>query len=289
MAIEAQGGEPFAFCVPPSLSQRVVLASYALFLVLCAAYIPFMVGVEGLENHPALWWVVIGLVSLILLPLRWAFPPSDSRPRVQVQSDSIRLIPGRVQRLLFTEPVVAASISPQSQEILLCHSFLEELPDGYRVIIRATNETEQEIRAWFLSLLDAQGWQDVGRGITSATALPVRLVTRRRLVDGTVRETPWIPRRRGANVARVFVAATIGALPYIGGVITGYFSPRPAVIVVVGLVLWLGQLLAAAALERKHHTPWTSYLTLYLLTTIFTFGAAYSFAVVLVAFVFRSR
>ena len=56
----------------------------------------------------------------------------------------------------------------------------------------------------------------------------------------------------------------------------------------VGLALWLVQLLASSACARWiYHTP-PNHSILYSLTTLFTFSAAYGFAVVLVAFMIRS-
>ncbi len=77
---------------------------------------------------------------------------------------------------------------------------------------------------------------------------------------------------------------TIGGGAYIGGITIGYLLPRPAVIVAVALALWLGQMLAVSAFAHRHRTR-TKYPTLYSLTTLYTFGAAYGFAVVVVAFV----
>jgi len=105
-------------------------------LLLCAAYIPLKVGLsrfsEGFGNHPALWFLASGLVAAIALALRLAFPPRGAQPRLQIRHDSVRFISGRVERHLFAEPAIEAAITPQSREILLCHSFLEELPDGYK-------------------------------------------------------------------------------------------------------------------------------------------------------------
>ncbi|MGA7633604.1 MAG: hypothetical protein WCB11_22815 [Terriglobales bacterium] len=77
-------------------------------------------------------------------------------------------------------------------------------------------------------------------------------------------------------------------VPFIGGIIVGYVLPRPAIIVTVGLALWIGQMLATYVLAHTDRTQ-TKYPLLYSLTTIFTFGATYGFAVVVVAFVFRVR
>ena len=56
MAIEAQRGKPFIFCIPPPPSRRAIPLAYTAFLLPCAAYIPLKVGLsrfsEGLGNHP---------------------------------------------------------------------------------------------------------------------------------------------------------------------------------------------------------------------------------------------
>jgi hypothetical protein len=76
-------------------------------------------------------------------------------------------------------------------------------------------------------------------------------------------------------------------VPYIGGITIGYLSPHPAVIVAVGLALWFAQMLAIFAFRRRRKTP-SKYPIQYSLTTLFTFGAAYGFAIVVVVFMFRA-
>ena len=185
-------------------------------------------------------------MAAIAFLLRLAFPPRGALPRLQIRHDSVRFIPGRVARHLFAEPAIEALLR-LDREILLCYSFLEELPDGYRLIIRAADETEREVRARFLTLLDAKECRKIVEGITGATALPVRLVIRRRLADGTVQETPWMPLAPNAIISGAFSGVTLGAVPYIGGITIGYLLPRPAVIVAVGFALWLGRMLAVSA------------------------------------------
>jgi hypothetical protein len=72
-------------------------------------------------------------------------------------------------------------------------------------------------------------------------------------------------------------------------VAVGYFLPRPAVIVIIGLVLWLGQMLASWACTHLLYYAKEKYPTLYSLTTVFTFAAAYGLAVVFVGYISRAR
>lgn len=297
MATSPQRDETFVFCIAPSSGLRAIPLSFAAFFLLCATYGAWKVGLSRLSsdlgNDPDLWWLVIGLGVAFAFPiaffLRLAFPPRSAQGRLQARRDSVSFIPGRVERRFLGEPVIEAAVTPQSKEILLCHSFFQELPDGYRVIIRAVDETEREVRVKFLALstIDAQQCQEIAEGMSAATGLPVRFVIRRQLTDGTLQETPWIPAPRKAISASGFARLTVVAAPYLGGIAVGYILPRPAIIVAVGGALWLGQMLAI--LLAAGRATRTKYSTLYWLTTIFTFGATYGFVVVAVAYIFRAH
>lgn len=286
MAIEAQRGESFVFCLPLPIAGRVIAVGCAGSFLFAAAVVLRVCLNEGFKNNLALWCLAIGLAIGIALFSRLAFPPRGAQPSLQFQHDKVRFTPGEIGRL-FAEPAVEVAITPQSKELLLCRDFFEELHDGYRVIIRATDGTEREVRAGLLRL-DSQKSREIVEGITGSTGLPVRLIIRRRSGNGSVHETPWIPLPAKANIVRGFATATIVAAPYIGGIIVGYLLPRPAVIVAVGLTIWVGQMLGIFAFAYTDRTQ-TKYSLLYSLTTIFTFGATYGFAVVVVAFVFRAR
>jgi len=162
------------------------------------------------------------------------------------------------------------------------------MPDGYRVIIRALEEPECEIRVLFFARPDEQDCKQLADGITATTGLPVRLVIRRRLANGAVEETPWIPDSGKATTARTVAFMCIAALPYVGGLIMGYLLPGPATIGIVGLALWLGQMLSIFIYAKGSGAP-TKYTKLSALTTIFTFGAAYGLAAVVGAFMLHAR
>lgn len=125
----------------------------------------------------------------------------------------------------------------------------QQQQDGFRAIIRAAEETEHEVRVNFLTF-DSVRFLQIAEGMKAATGLPVRLVIRRRLTDGAVQETPWLPIAAEASIARGFAAVAIVALPYIGGIIIGFFLPRAPIIVGIGLALWVGQMLAVSAYAK---------------------------------------
>jgi hypothetical protein len=84
------------------------------------------------------------------------------------------------------------------------------------------------------------------------------------------------------------VIATIGALPYVGGIVVGYFLPSPAIIMAFGMALWFAQMLTAYACAHWLYQTPAKHSILYSLTTLFTFGTAYGLAVVLVALMIRA-
>ena len=97
--------------------------------------------------------------------------------------------------------------------------YLEELPDGLRIIIRAHDETEREVRVGHWMPVNARQWRRLVDGITDATSLPVRLVIRRRLASGSFQETPWTPFAAKPDILRAEVGLAIcfALLPYFGG------------------------------------------------------------------------
>jgi hypothetical protein len=68
----------------------------------------------------------------------------------------------------------------------------------------------------------------------------------------------------------------------------GVLWPSPAVMLAVGLGLWLSQLSLLFLLARRTGSKAKS-PTLYSLTTVFTFAATYGFAVVVIGFMFGRR
>ena len=261
-------------------------------MLLSAVYIPVTVGTlrfsNGFRDNPALWWLVIILLGSVLLMLRLAFPSRAAQARLEIRHDALSFVPRRLDRYLSGEEAVEVAVTPQATEILFCQSFFEDMPDGYRMVVRGAHEPEREVGVKFFKTPDSQDCQAIVGGMTAATGLPVRLVIRRRLTDGTVHEMPWTPITRKARTARGFAVTAMAVVPYIGGITIGYLQLRPALIVTAGLALWCGQVLAALAWARGFRSQ-TRHSTLYLFSTIFTFGAAYGLAVVIGAFVLRAR
>jgi hypothetical protein len=223
MAAEARRGEVFVFHFPMALSRRVIAILFAAILLLGAAYLPLKIGLTlffaGLSNHPALLLLYVGFAVALALFVRLAFPVGRSQPELHFRHDAVRFVPSKLDELLLSECPIEAAIAPRSREILLCHSFVEELPDGYRVIIRAHDGTERGVRVGHSMPLNAQPLRRLIDGINDTTSLPVRLVVRRRLANGSVQETPWTAFAAKPNILRadVLLAICFALLPYFGG------------------------------------------------------------------------
>jgi len=288
MATSTESSDLFIFVIPsPRISRGIALGGVALFL-LFAAWFPLAFGLNRfplvLRAHPAIWWILVEFVAAIALFLRLAFPPQSALARLEFCRGCICFIPGRWTRRLLADPVNRASITPQSREILLCHSIPRELQEGYGYTVKicAADKSERSVKAGYLTLHNAKENQRLAERITAATGLPVRFLTRRRLADGTVQESPWTP---PAHKTKMLIAAVaVGAAPYMGGIVVGYLWPHFPAIFATGLGLWFCQLLALYACA-DHKT--TKYSALYALSTIFTFAAAYGFTACLVAYMFR--
>lgn len=280
-------GEPFIFYFTPSVVLRLICLAAPTFIILQVLYGAYTVGsarlTSGFRNNPELWWMVIFLIGFIAFVLRLAFPPRRTQARLEIRHDSVCFVPRRIDQRMSGATVTQAAVTPQSVEILLCHKLLEGIPEGFSLVIRGNHEDEREVRVKFGRSLDQQYCQKLSEGITLATGLPVRLVTRRRSMDGTVQETEWIPTTGTALVLSASVG--LAAMPLFGGIIVGLLRLRPEIILAIGAALWLAKMLVLTAYARRYPTKTkTSILTLSL-SSIFPFGATYGLAVVITPYI----
>jgi hypothetical protein len=183
---------------------------------------------------------------------------------------------------LIGEPATFVAITPQSAEIILCHSFWQERPNGWRIIVCTANGDEHVLGGNAGLYLRAADVKTLAKAITQTTGLPVRVLIRRTLLHGAVEEIPWTPPNTKANTLMGFGLAS-ACLPFVGGITLGWLSPRPAIVVAVGLALWLCMMLALFVLARTDPSR-KKFPTLYSLTTLVTFSATYAVCFVLTAY-----
>jgi hypothetical protein len=105
--------------------------------------------------------------------------------------------------------------------------------------------------------------------------------------DGTAQEASWNQLSSRKRIA-IGTGLAMGVVPFAGGAVVGVLWPTPALIVAVGLGLFLSErgvlflLVRYAGLRAK-------FSTLYSLTTVISFVAAYGLALFAAASVFRGR
>jgi hypothetical protein len=288
MALLDQSQQPFLFEIP---APRYIRAMGLIPLAVVVGPIAFFnlnIGTRGTEaifehsvNLPAFWFAMASMAVALAFALWILFPPRSSLARFEFTHDRVRYIPNSAARII-GEPSEEAAISPQTAEVLVCHRYLQERPNGWRVVLRAANGAEGELGRNGLLDLRAADVNTLAEAITSATGLPVRVVIRRTPLHGAVEETPWTPLITKSNALMGFGLAFAG-LPFVGGITLGWLSPRPAIVVAVGMALWLCRMLALYILARTDPSR-KKFPTLYSLTSLFTFSAVYGACFVVTAY-----
>ena len=114
----------------------------------------------------------------------------------------------------------------------------------------------------------------MAEAITSVTGLPVRTVVRRQSPTGAIEETPWAPPSTKGNLPRTVSLATM-AFPFVGGILIGCLTMNPAIVIAVGLALWLCMMFSIYLASRTDPGP-KRFPLLQALTTLVTFSAAYA-------------
>jgi hypothetical protein len=120
-----------------------------------------------------------------------------------------------------------------------------------------------------------------------ASGLSALLLPRSRQADRTAQDVSWDPKSRTAKML-IGSALALGTVPFAGGAVIGVLRPTPAVIVAVGLGLWLSEngvlfLLARWAGSRAKLPP------LRFLTSVIPFAAVYGVVVIAVGSILRGR
>jgi len=274
MAGPDQKNKFVTFRIPQPLVRRVV-ASGA--IVMSGIFLIFGL-ILSFKAIAALWIALIACAGLVLF---WwlAFPSRESTARLEISREAIRYLPGRVERRL-TEPPFVSDLSKHTQEIILCHSFFQELPDGFRLIVKSTNGAENEFRSSSLDYLTAKESGQLAEVITTATGLPVRLLKRHHLANGTVQESRWSPSRQGARV-RLALVLLNAALPFAAGAVAGYIFPANVTVLAIGLALWIFQ--AALLVTKNTEKRSIVQVAASAATTLVISGSAYALAYVLTA------
>jgi hypothetical protein len=285
MASLEQDQPPYIFHIrSPRYSRAIGLYLLAVFVV-PSVYIGSKIGLGWFPSNllPALF-LMATMGGGILFALWILFPPKSTLARIEFTSDRVRFIPNLIARSI-GEQSEETVISPQSTEILICHRFVPQKVNGYRIIVREADGTERELASHSphtqVDLKESE-IDRMAETITRATGLPVRVVIRRKSPTGTAEETPWTPPSTKGKSLRAAALATV-FLPYVGGILMGLLSLNPTIVIAVGLALWLGMVLAIHLAWRTDPSP-KRFPLLQTLTTLVTFSAAYAVCFVVTAY-----
>ena len=292
MASSKQSGDKFIYLIPPpTLSRTIALMTVAFFLS-CFLYLPYKLGIakalNSLEQDPLLWLLLVGMVGFpIAFFLVLAFPPRSWHARLEIGREAIRLVPKPVLRWI-GEPPSVLQIDEKTDEVLILCGFRDNLKIGFRVLLRSRDGSQHDFKVESADRLSPHQALILSEGITCATGLPVKLIKREKAEGGELEEMPWAPAGWNASlpgIAKVLFAMT----PFLGGIVVGLLRPGPAIVVLVGIVLWLGQTLALFAVSHFTHQKTKMTAVLYWLTTLITFSASYAVIYFLVSSVAHQK
>jgi hypothetical protein len=285
MALLEQDQPLYIFHVRSARYLRALGLFLLAVIVAPLAYIGSKIGLGWIASDllPSLF-LIATMVGVILLALWILFPPQSTLARFEFTSDRARFIPNLIARSI-GEKSEETTISPQSAEILICHRFVPQKVNGYRIIVREADGTERELASYSPHTqvdLNASEIDSMAEAITPATGLPVRVVIRRKSPTGAIDETPWTPSFTKGKSLRTAALGTV-ALPYVGGILMGWFSLNPTIVITVGLILWLCMIFAIYLASRTDPDP-KRFPLLKALTTLVTFSAAYAVCFVVTAY-----
>jgi hypothetical protein len=285
MAFLEQGQPPYIFYIrSPHYLRALGLFLFVVF-VAPSVYIGSKIGVGWFPSNllPVLF-VMATMGGGILFALWVLFPPKSTLARIEFTSDRVRFMPNLIARSI-GEQSEETAISSQSAEILICHLFVPQKVNGYRIIVREADGTERELASHSPHTqvdLKKSEIESMAEAITRATGLPVRVVIRRKSPSGAAEETPWTqPSTKGKSLRAAALATVL--LPNVGGVLMGSLSLNPTIVIAVGLALWLCMVLAIYLASRTDPSP-KRFPLLKALTTLITFSAAYAVCFVLTAY-----
>lgn len=285
MAFLEQDQPPYIFHVrSPGHLRPIGLFLLAVF-VTSLAFICSKIGPGGITSNllPALFGMSM-MVGGLLFALLLLFPPQSTLARFEFTRNRVSFIPDLIARSI-GEQSEQTAISPQSAEILVCHRLAPHTVSGYRIIVCAADGAERELGGHSPHTqvrLNTSEIDNIAEAITPATGLPVRVVIRRKSSTGAIEETPWRPPSTKGKSLRTAALATV-ALPYVGGILMGWLSLNPAIVIAAGLALWLCMVLAIYLSSRTGPGP-KRFPLLQSLTTLVTFSAAYAACFVVTAY-----
>ena len=234
------------------------------------------------ELGPSLF-LIASVIGLVLFGLWILFPPQSTLARFEFTGDRIRFVPNLVARWMVGNPKKQQSGHNRQKFSLLTTSSLRRL-NGYRIVVRAPNCSEQELASHSPHTqvrLNGSEIDNLAAAIAPVTGLPVRIVMRRTSQSGIAQETPWMQPSKERTPLKIAALVTF-SFPYMGGIFMGWYYQNPAIVIGVGFALWFCMVLAIYLASRTAPIR-ANFPSLPVLTTLVTFWAAYGVCYVVTA------
>ncbi len=265
-------GEQFDFIVPQAWGRKAfalvcAMLCFGLLALMCWK-IAHGSGLTFFQKQPGGVAVLLTVLAGIAVFVKMAFPPLGTFGKLQLCGSSISFAPARASARLGAEPI-HTPIPPEAQEILFRCG-----PGKCCLQIRTADGCEHDTGIALLTHLNARTASELLEGVSASTGLPARIITPYRTPNGEIEDRPWRPLSTAAKWG-VIGKLVVVSIPFWASAIVGYLAPNLIVIAVVGVALWLTQILALMGYARlsamRRRLPWP-----YWVSTPVTFGAAYS-------------
>ena len=155
--------------------------------------------------------------------------------RISADGGELVKVPSWFARKISGETRIVTRV-PAGSELVLCRRYAFGGIQGYYILVRAPNGTEQEV--WNdVTGVTFRSWSKVASGLSERCQLKVRLVTQT-ISDKGIEETDWtaLTDKNKWKMLRIMIGPSLA--PWLG-IGARFLTSNPVVILVFGLALWL--------------------------------------------------
>lgn len=211
-------------------------SSLAYLLTLPVLMMALLFAVSFLTESNAGRAAIVGPMLLLFVLAYFLHKASLSWIRISEDGEEAVSVPSWFSRKLLGERQTVARIVPGA-EMVFCRRFAYGGLQGYYVILRAPDHTEQTLWSSAAQGVSRRWWDRIAREIRERYPLNARLVTQTVSSDGT-EEKEWT--KEGDRIRWRPLKIMIGPMlsPWLGIVIR-IFTADPRVIIPAGILLWI--------------------------------------------------
>jgi hypothetical protein len=247
-------------------------------LILPVLMVALLLAVSFFTESNAARAAIVGPMLLLFVLSYFLHKASLSWIRISEDGAEAVSVPSWFGRKLLGEKRVVARIAPGA-EMVFCRRFAYGGLQGYYVILRSADRTEQTLWSSAAQRVSRRWWDRIAREIRERYPLNTRLVTQTVSSDGT-EEKEWT--REGDRIRWRPLKIMIGPMlsPWLGIVIR-IFTADPRVIIPAGIFLWITGIALFRHLYRTQRVAKEQPFTATLVFWTIQFIAMYAIAVLL--------